>query len=60
MKNKENVLLGLTCFFGGVVAGFLIAPIKKGLYFGNYSGNHVRSAEELKEVIDKNIQENES
>ena len=28
MKNNEKVLLGGVCFLGGVVAGFLIAPIK--------------------------------
>ncbi|MDV4149289.1 hypothetical protein R0131_00405 [Clostridium sp. AL.422] len=60
MRNKDKVLLGLTCFLGGVIAGFLIAPIKKGLYFGNNCGNHVRSIEELKEVIDNSMEENES
>ncbi|WP_291647591.1 hypothetical protein [Clostridium sp.] len=60
MKNKEKILLCLTCFLGGVVAGFLIAPIKKGIYFGNNCGNHVRSIEELKEVTDNSIEENKN
>ena len=60
MKNKEKVLFGLTCFLGGVVAGFLIAPIKKGICFGNNCGNQVRSVEELKELTCNNIEENES
>ena len=38
--NKEKVLLGLSCLFGGMVLGFLIAPIKKGIYCGNYNGNN--------------------
>lgn len=48
MKDKEKVLLGLTCFLGGVVAGFFIAPIKKGIYCGNNCGNNVRTVDELK------------
>ena len=40
MNNKEKVLLGLTCFLGGVVAGFLIAPIKGGVCCGNNNGNN--------------------
>lgn len=59
MKNKEKILLGLTCFLGGVVAGFLIAPIKKGIYCGNNCGNNVRSVDELKELIGNGIEENE-
>ena len=39
MKNKEKVLCGLVCFLGGVVAGFLISPIKAGIYCGNNNGN---------------------
>ena len=35
MKLDEKVLLGAACFFAGAVAGFLIAPIKKGIYCGN-------------------------
>ena len=60
MKNKEKVLLGVACFLGGVVSGFLLAPIKKGIYLGNNCGNQVRSAEELKELTYNSIEENES
>lgn len=51
MKNNEKALLGLTCFLGGVVAGFLIAPIKKGIYCGNNNVHCVGSKEELEELI---------
>ena len=40
MNKNETILLGAACFFAGAVAGFLIAPIKKGLYCGNNSGNN--------------------
>lgn len=55
MKNNEKVLLGLSCFLGGVVAGFFIAPIKQGIYCGNNSGNNVSSAEDLKKIVEKNL-----
>ena len=60
MKNKEKALLGVACFLGGVVSGFLIAPIKKGIYLGNNCGNQVRSVEELKELTYNSIEENEN
>lgn len=50
MKRKEQILLGTSCFFAGVVAGFLIAPIKKGMYCGNNTTNYLKDPEELKEV----------
>lgn len=40
VKNKETLLLSTTCFLAGIVAGFLIAPIKKGVYCGNNNGNN--------------------
>ena len=46
MKLDEKVLLGAACFFAGAVAGFLIAPIKKGIYCGNNSGNTYVPGEE--------------
>lgn len=55
MKNNEKVLFGAVCFLSGVVAGFLIAPIKKGIYCGNNNGNCVGSKEELEAIIDKSI-----
>ncbi|MCI8374391.1 MAG: hypothetical protein HFI29_02990 [Lachnospiraceae bacterium] len=30
-EKKEKLLLGLTCFFAGMVIGFFSAPIKKGI-----------------------------
>ena len=39
MKISEKCLLAAACLFAGVVLGFLFAPIKKGIYCGNYNGN---------------------
>ena len=39
MKISEKWLLAAACLFAGVILGFLLAPIKKGIYCGNYSGN---------------------
>ena len=39
MRKREAKLLGVACFLGGVVTGFLLAPVKKGMYFGNNCGN---------------------
>ncbi len=54
MKDKEKGFLGLACFLGGVVVGFLIAPIKKGIYCGNNNGNYLGRDEEKKEPIEEN------
>lgn len=59
MKNNEKILLGTACFLGGVVAGFLIAPIKKGVYCGNNNGNCVVAKEDLEEIIDPNLDNEE-
>lgn len=54
-EKNEKILLGISCFLGGVVAGFLIAPIKNGMYFGNNCGNHhAVSKEELQDIIGVN------
>ena len=37
---KESLLVGTACFFAGVVAGFMIAPIKNGIVCGNNNGNN--------------------
>lgn len=62
MKNNEKILLGVACFLGGVVAGFLIAPIKKGMEVENNCGNHITiNKEELQDIIgreDLNIEKN--
>lgn len=39
MKKSEIILTGLLCFFIGIVFGFLLSPIKKGIDIGNDSGN---------------------
>lgn len=36
---SEKVLLTAASFLAGMVAGFLLAPIKKGVYCGNHNGN---------------------
>lgn len=46
MDKNEKILLGAACFFAGAVAGFLIAPIKKGIYCGNNNGNNYRNKDE--------------
>ena len=59
MKLDEKVLLGAACFFAGAVAGFLIAPIKKGSYCVNNNGNNYgeSSEEEAIDEINKVINE---
>lgn len=44
MNEKERKLLVLSCFLGGVVAGFLLAPIRKGIYCGNNNGSSISNA----------------
>ncbi len=39
MKRLEKMLPVLCAFFAGIVVGFLIAPIKKGIEIGNNAGN---------------------
>ncbi len=39
MKKSEVILATLCGFFFGVIIGFLVAPIKKGVDIGNNSGN---------------------
>ena len=56
LKNKETLLLSTTCFLAGVVAGFLIAPIKKGIYCGNNNGNSF-SEKQNNKLEDKIIDE---
>ena len=36
----EKLLLISTCLLFGMVLGFFLAPIKKGIYCGNYNGNN--------------------
>lgn len=46
MNKNEKILLGAACFFAGAVAGFLLSPIKKGIYCGNHSGNNYSNKDE--------------
>ncbi|NLT15662.1 MAG: hypothetical protein GXY05_15150 [Clostridiales bacterium] len=39
MKKLTAFLLSMSLFFTGVTLGFLLSPIKKGIYIGNNSGN---------------------
>jgi hypothetical protein len=39
MKKSEVIIIGLCSLFVGVVIGFLISPVKKGIEIGNNSGN---------------------
>ncbi len=39
MKKSEIVLLSICSFLTGMVLGFLLAPIKKGIEMGNNCGN---------------------
>lgn len=38
MRKITAFLLSALCFFMGMTAGFLIAPIKQGIQFGNNCG----------------------
>ncbi len=40
VRKSTGALLGGMLFFAGVVCGFLLAPIKKGISIGNNSGNN--------------------
>ena len=59
MNNNEKKLLGLSCFLGGVVVGFLISPIKKGMYFGNNCGNNLSKADDLKAFEESDLEKYE-
>lgn len=39
-SGEEKVLIMLCCVFLGVIYGFLISPIKKGISVGNNNGNN--------------------
>lgn len=58
MNKNEKILFGTTCFFAGAVAGFLISPIKKGIFCGNNYGknnedNDENNTDELDKVLDE-------
>lgn len=53
MNKNEKILLGAACFFAGAVTGFLISPIKKGIYCGNNSGNKYNDKNESVESLDE-------
>ena len=37
MDKNKNILIMIICLFGGIIIGFLLAPIKQGI--GNNCGN---------------------
>jgi hypothetical protein len=39
MNKSEKIFIGLFGFLLGMVVGFLISPVKKGIEVGNNSGN---------------------
>ena len=39
MDRKMTTLIGLVCLLAGVIVGFLLAPVKKGIYCGTNNGN---------------------
>jgi hypothetical protein len=39
MSKKEKFFIGFFGFLIGVIVGFLISPVKKGIEIGNNSGN---------------------
>lgn len=39
MTNREIRLLAVACTFIGIVVGFLLAPMKAGVFFGNNNNN---------------------
>jgi hypothetical protein len=47
IKKSELILATLCGFFFGVVIGFLISPIKKGIEIGNDSGNNCGNTTKL-------------
>ncbi|RDY28242.1 hypothetical protein CHL78_006560 [Romboutsia weinsteinii] len=60
MKDINKVLLGISCLLGGVVIGFLCAPIKKGMSMsiGNDSGNQYIGNPDDLEIL-KNMKKKE-
>lgn len=50
MKKSEVVLMALSSFFFGVIIGFLITPVKKGIEIGNNSGNTTYNGYDEEEV----------
>ena len=50
MKKMTGILLAITCFFAGIVLGFLISPAKGG--FGNNCGNTNNYYDDKKEDLE--------
>ncbi len=40
MRKSTAILMSMVLFFFGIIIGFLISPIKKGIYCGNNNGNN--------------------
>lgn len=43
MNRKNNILVGVVAFLAGVVLGFMVSPIKKGISIGNKNHNWFQS-----------------
>lgn len=39
MEKAIRILLASTFLFLGIIIGFLLSPVKKGVFCGNYNGN---------------------
>lgn len=58
MNKNEKIILGAASFFSGLVTGFLIGSIKKGICFrkntrNNYGDNSTDENGELDKVLDE-------
>ncbi len=45
-KRKVVILIFMVGLFFGMVCGFFIAPVKKGMTIGSYNGNRTEKKEE--------------
>lgn len=52
LKNKENIPL-LISFLIGIIVGFIISPIKKGIAIFSYNGNHNGVSGKIQKNLDK-------
>lgn len=55
LSRGEAVLLMLVTFLGGIVVGFFLAPIKKGLTIGSYNGNCQGKEEDEEKTFNEDL-----
>lgn len=53
MNKSTGIIFGAAVFFAGVICGFFLSPIKKGIYIGNNSGNNCGSYNSLPPLVHK-------